>query len=394
MEQDTYQFDEVRGSLIFSVSKVELETSGDTPLEGLFDLEEQNGLEVEGYVYSSSFRMRVTDPKIEGSEYRIHYIFDPSGMGEGDALKGNFFIVTNRGEYVLPFVAVKQRVVLESSLGNIKNLFHFTNLAKSKWEEAVNLFYDPGFVRIISGNDSRYANLYRGLTVKGNKNFNLEEFLIGINKKQKIEYIVDTDSIHIDNPTQDLFQTLKIEKNGWGYTYLEVKAIGDCIELSKSHIREADFEDNICLLDYCIRYDKLHAGKNPAKIVIRSIYDRMEVEIVVSKSNLLKKSLVGLRKKRITHLLTRHYLDYTMKRINMSKWLMLTDELLTDKVKSDGESISNSLMQAHSLIIQERFNEAKWIMDKKVAGRIEDANNEEYCYYLYLNAMYGADEYY
>ena len=33
-------------------------------------------------------------------------------------------------------------------------------------------------------------------------------------------------------------------------------------------------------------------------------------------------------------------------------------------------------------------------MDKKVAGRIEDANNEEYCYYLYLNALYNSDEYY
>ena len=55
MEQDTYQFDEVRGSLIFTVSKVELETSGEEPIEGLFDLEEQNGLDVEGYVYSSSF---------------------------------------------------------------------------------------------------------------------------------------------------------------------------------------------------------------------------------------------------------------------------------------------------------------------------------------------------
>lgn len=394
MEQDTYQFDEVRGSLIFTVSKVELETSGEEPIEGLFDLEEQNGLDVEGYVYSSSFRMHIINPRITGSEYRINYSFDPSGMGAGDALKGSFFIVTNRGEYVLPFVAIKQRVVLESSLGDIKNLFHFTNLAKSKWQEAVELFYNPGFAQIISGNDSRYANLYRGLTVKGNKNFNLEEFLIGINKKQKIEYIVDTETINIDNPTADVFSTIKIEKNGWGYTYLEIKALGDCIELSKDCIRQEDFEGNICLLDYCVRYDKLHAGKNPARIIIRSIYDRIEIDINITKSNLFKKSLIGQRKKRISYLLTRHYLDYTMKRINMNKWLMLTDELLTDKVKSDGENISISLMQAHSLIIQERFNEAKWIMDKKVAGRIEDANNEEYCYYLYLNALYSSDEYY
>ena len=67
MEQDTYQFDEVRGSLIFTVSKVELETSGEEPIEGLFDLEEQNGLDVEGYVYSSSIRMRLMSGESTGS---------------------------------------------------------------------------------------------------------------------------------------------------------------------------------------------------------------------------------------------------------------------------------------------------------------------------------------
>ena len=39
MEQDTYEYDEVRGYLVFSVSKVVLETEGDEPVEGYFELE-------------------------------------------------------------------------------------------------------------------------------------------------------------------------------------------------------------------------------------------------------------------------------------------------------------------------------------------------------------------
>ena len=394
MEQDTYQFDEERGSLVFSVSKVELETVTDEPIEGSFELEEQNGLNVEGYIYSSSFRMRVSEPNINGSTVRIDYVFDPSGMNPGDALKGNLFAVTNRGEYVLPFVVIRQRNVLDSSLGNIKNLFHFTNLAKSKWEEAVEVFYHPEFAQIISGNDTEYLNLYRGLTVKGNKNFNLEEFLIGINKKQKIDYIVDIDPVTVHDPVENVFKSIKIEKNGWGYTYLEIEVLGDCVEVNKTHIRDKDFENNICLVDYCIRHDKVHRGINPARIIIRSIYDEMYVDINAIKSNLTGKSVSGKKRKRTTYLLTRHYLDYTVKRINISKWLMLTDELLTSVVKTEDDDLFLSLMKAHSLIIQERYNEAKWILDKKVVNRIEEANNEEYCYYLYLNALYSMDEYY
>jgi len=394
MEQDTYQFDEVRGSLVFSVSKVELELDNDSQVEGYFEFEEQNGLDVEGYVYSSNFRMQIENREIKGSDYKIAYTFDPAGMNAGDVLKGNFYVVTNRGEYVVPFLVMKQRKSLDSSLGDIKNLFHFTNLAKSKWEEAVVVFNSPDFAKILVGNDLRYLNLYRGLTAKGNKNFNLEEFLIGINKKQKIEYIVDSEPVSIENPAEDIIQSIRLEKNGWGYVYLEAEADENYIELSKNLIKENDFEDNICMLEYKIRRDKLHEGNNPANIIIHTLYDEFRIEINVSKSNLLTKSVIGKKKKRTTYLLTRHYLDYTVKRINQSKWLMLTDELLANKEREDENDITANMMQAHSLIVQERFNEAKWILDKKVANHIEDAGNDEYCYYLYLNSLYSSDEYY
>ncbi len=394
MEQDTYQYDEVRGSLVFSVSKVELETEGDEPVEGYFELEEQNGLETEGYIYSSNFRMHVIEPAVSGTDVEVRFVFNSLGMNPGDVLKGNFFIVTNRGEYVLPFMVMKKRNTLDSSLGGIKNLFHFTNLAKSKWEEAVDVFYDPDFSHILTGNDSRFLNLYRGLTFKGNKNYNLEEFLIGINKKQKIEYLIDQSPVFVDNPAQDVIKTIRIEKNGWGYISLDVEINGGYIDISKTHITEDDFENNICLLEYCIRIDRLHAGKNPASIRIRSLYDDITLDITVSKNNLLTKSVSWQKKKRTTYLLARHYLDYSVKRINMSKWLMLTDELLNTMGKDDENDISTRLMQVHSLLLQERTNEAKWILTKKVASRIEEADNEEYCYFMYLNTLYSPDEYY
>ena len=145
MEQKNYHFEEIRGSLLFSESKVEIDCLGDEIIEGTFGIEEQDGLDVEGYVYSSNFRMQVINPVLQGAECQVEYRFDSRGMNMGDAVKGNFYIVRNRGEFSLPFVALKQREVLDSSLGPIKNLFHFTNLAKSNWEEAVAVFANPMF---------------------------------------------------------------------------------------------------------------------------------------------------------------------------------------------------------------------------------------------------------
>ncbi len=391
MEQKNYQFDEVRGSLIFSETKVELDIAGDELLSGSFAIEEQDGLDMEGYVYSSNFRMQIVNPRIEGSSAQIEYTFDPKGMNMGDVLKGNFYIVTSRGEFVLPFVAMRQRSILDSSLGQIKNLFHFTNLAKSAWDEAVEVFYNPEFEQLIKGGDSKYINLYRGLCGKGNRHANLEEFLIGINKKQKIEITVDDTNIRVENPTEDIEKNISIKKNGWGYVAISIDTMGDFIKVDKQYLKEGDFEGNECKLPVVIAFDKLHSGKNPGRIVLRTRYDEIVIDIEVVRNNLFKRGLTSQKQKRVVYALTRHYLDYTVKRINLSKWLMLTDELLADRTKSD---IVNNLMQAHSLIVQERFNEAKWILDKRVEDQIEEASNEVYCYYLYMNALYNNDDYY
>lgn len=393
MEQMAYQFDEVRGLLVFSESKIEIDIYDEEIVDGSFGVEEQDGYDMEGYVYSSNFRMHINNPVISGSNCVIEYSFDSRGMSVGDALKGNFFVVTNKGEFMLPFVVMKQRSMIETSLGHIKNLFQFTNLAKSSWDEAVEVFYNPNFEQIINGSESKYINLHKGLCVTGNKDANLEEFLIGINKKQKIEYSVVETEVLVENPAEDRLMNVTVRKNGWGYTVLNLEASGDFIRLKKNFLKEYDFDGNECILEYEILHEKLHAGRNLGRIILKSQYDEINIDIEVTKTNLFKKNLTIQKQKRTTYGIVRRYLDYTVKRINLSKWIMLTDELLADAVNTRDDLVLG-LMQAHSLIIQERFNEAKWILDKRIVDRIEEADNDTYCYYLYINALYNNDEYY
>ena len=75
MEQKNYHFEEIRGSLLFSESKVEIDCLGDEIIEGTFGIEEQDGLDVEGYVYSSNFRMQVINPVVQGAECQVEYTF-------------------------------------------------------------------------------------------------------------------------------------------------------------------------------------------------------------------------------------------------------------------------------------------------------------------------------
>ena len=188
-----------RGSLRFSEDRLELTVKSGQLIKGHFSIEDDKARDMEGYVYSSSIRMRTMVDVFHGSRADIPYEFDASGMEPGTVLKGNISLVSNIGEYILPFVVTVSLSVIRSSIGEIKNLFHFTNLCKSDWNEAISVFSDPDFINIMKGQDAKFRNLYLGLC-KGNKNYNLEEFLVGINKKQKIELSIDSDTVNLIDP--------------------------------------------------------------------------------------------------------------------------------------------------------------------------------------------------
>lgn len=138
-------FDYGKESLDFSCSKLELSVKKGGQYEGSFRIRGPEGMLTNGMVISSDQRMECITQEFSGTDEEIAYRFHGEKLEEGDVVKGCFSIVSNRGEYYLPFVAVTEYTVLESMEGRIKNLFHFANLAKSNWQEAVSLYYSPEF---------------------------------------------------------------------------------------------------------------------------------------------------------------------------------------------------------------------------------------------------------
>ncbi len=99
--------------------------------------------QAEGSIYSSDTRMQLKENHFSGKEAVIEYCFDGSCVEAGSVVKGYFTIISNQGEYTLNYKILVQKPILQGSMGNVKNLFHFTNLAKTNWNEAVDLFYSP-----------------------------------------------------------------------------------------------------------------------------------------------------------------------------------------------------------------------------------------------------------
>ena len=219
-------------SLDFSCPRIEMSIQAGERKEDSFIIYGPEGILTEGYVISTDLRMECLTASFSGSQDEIFYCVDASESKAGEEIKGAFHIVSNQGEYHLPFSVTVKADVIDSSLGNIKNLFHFTNLAKSNWEEAVNLFYNKEFSQIFTGNDKQYYTAYKGLSeVYGNEH-NVEEFLLEIHKKKPVEYIPEETQIKIENPTPLSRYALVVNRNGWGYTHLRIETEGDFLNIN------------------------------------------------------------------------------------------------------------------------------------------------------------------
>lgn len=386
-----------KGSLDFSCPRIDLSLYADTIEEGSFSVSGPQGRVTEGYVVSSDMRMTCVTQGFSGSQDEILYRFDAGGMEEGEEAKGAFYIISNQGEYYLPFSVTIIPKVITSSLGNIKNLFHFTNLAKSNWEEAVNLFYSKEFKEIFKGSDRQYYAAYKGLSaIRGNEH-NVEEFLLEIHKKKPIEYIPEETLIKIEDPLETTRYALVINRNGWGYTHLRIKTEGEFLQVSEGTVTDSAFLGNIYRLYYYVNHEKLHAGNNYGAIVLEQEHTEIRIPVTVVQ-HISTRKLLGLHREKmqLTVALMEYYQAFRLKKISTGTWMSETRKLLNRMSEIDDKDVAVKLFRAQILLTEERYNEAKWLIEKQEAAvdSVKESCPELWSYYLYLTTLYSKDEQY
>lgn len=398
-------FDYENGSLDFSCSKIELELSKGSTYEGSFYITSSIvpagtlGKLTDGYVVSSDLRMECLTPEFSGSNAEIAYRFHGEHLEEGDVVKGAFSVISNRGEYYLPFVVSIEHTVLETSIGGIKNLFHFANLAKSSWREAVTAFYSPDFYRIFTGNDARYLDCYKGLSANYGNEQNVEEFLICMNKKQRMEYVAGESSIQIslaaaDSPDAVTEHEFEIIRNGWGYTALNIECDGDFCFTEKEFLTDDDFLGNVCRLPVFIDTDRCRRGRNFGRLYLFNSYVSLTIPIEVRIGEESAAHGAALARKKIILQMMRAYEKFRLKKLNRGAWLKETGKLVEKLVVMDEDDIEARLFQAQVLITEERFNEAGFILEHTadlIEQSAEDMEAQE-AYHLYLTTLIHKDK--
>ncbi|MBR4731922.1 MAG: hypothetical protein IK081_04050 [Lachnospiraceae bacterium] len=387
------------GSLDFSQATLELSVYPGEEYEGSFQVYGENDALIKGRVFSTDYRVECLTPEFAGRDAEISYVLHGSCLETGEVVKGAFRVISNLGEYSLPYEVTCEDGWPETSLGTIQNLSDFINLAKGNWQEAVSLFYSDSFLKILENGNSQSIPIYYGLAAYPGREQNMEEFLIHAGKKQCVEFLTETPQVTLEMQQAEgewhlMEQEISVTRSGWGYVALNVEADGEFLVLEKALLVEEDFLGNYARIPFYVDPIKLKPGINHGKLVFYNSFTSFEVRVTVKNGMAHLVNQARLHWDQAIVKIMRTYERFRTRKMGLANWLDQTREQVDKLIAMNEEDPMPCLFKAQILITQDSQNEAQWLLSHAVdlMERQPDVDEELWAYYLYLTTLLSRDE--
>ncbi len=408
------KFEHTKPEVIFSEETVEFSVCEGTDYTGEFTITCKNQIPIRGVVYSANPRMKCLTPQfesrtsyqtsgvqeevvlgdLESSIYvepiRIRYQFHSKGLEEGVIERGRFVIVCNQMEISLSFCASVCKQYPQSSYGEIRNLSDFAVLAKENREEAYQIFCNKAFFNLMGAQDIKEQMIYRGILGTRPSISNMEEFLIGTGKKDRISISVEKEKYEFYEVKEVVKDVLEIHKDNWGFAEISITTDAEFIHFEKEVITSDMFLGSVYPLEFYIDAEYMHHGKNYAKIMVTSPYESCAVEIMASTEEkyvlpTIEKTYRIKKKKSLSRIMEL-YIEYRLKRVVTGMWARETAEILDGLYVMEPEEMMYPLMKAQCLIINQQRQDAEWILDE-FKRKWTDRKAPIWGYYLYVRSL-------
>lgn len=380
--------------IILSEEKLEFEVESGKEYSGRFIIKNNSDTEMKGLLYSSAYFMKLEHNSFVGKENEIVYFFSAKEFEEKQDYEGYITIVSNCGERKLPFIAHVIAPYVDTQIGKIDNLFHFANLAKVDWTEAIHLFKSSDFERIFLYRDTKNKVLYRSLIKGISTSQALEEFLIGINKKPRVNFNVEEQTKKYEITTESIADKIILNKNHWGH--IEIRVSTDCDFIIPDHkiIWGDNFIGNSFVLDIVLNPFAMCQGLNKGKIILTTIAQTIEINVEVNCKKERKIDTSEERKKKeLSVQLVENYLQFRSHHILTEEYVEKTEKVL-EALERIEYTKNLELFKIHCFLIQEEEEKAKQLLlsfeeDKE---KLEKEQVDVFCGYMYLKALISKQE--
>ena len=383
--------------LVIDASGLDFRVNAGETFTGFFSAASDLNVAVSGSVTASNPRLTFRENVFSAKEMKFEFDFDTSGLERGEVSEGEVYIISNAGEYILPFRAEVSYGFAGSEDGEIKSLFDFANLAQNDFEAATRVFASDSFDSFVGEQDRRLESLCRGYRDGKACEINTEHFLTDIRKKSPVQLKISSeemqDGIVSFAVSEDVMVSLDIRKSGWGYAELNVHTEDSFIIPQRERVAFEDFTAGAFCLQVLISSEQLHDGKNFGRLSLTNGRDEYFVDFEIYRED--KADIPGADdSSRIFRMLQARlmklYLEFRINNIGKGEWISRSDSLIERMLDVEPDSIQARLYRVHSMIASGRRNDAREEL-KLLNSDIPADEPSIYSYYLYLSCLISND---
>ncbi len=386
-----------RPEIILSEQQLQLKIEAGSVYHGILTLSNVEDMQMKVMVYDERYLFTFSQHVFVERKCHIKYSFDGSNYEQGKTIRGKINVVTDGGEFVVPYTVEIVAPYVITSIGNVKDMFQFANLAEKSWKEAVRLFESPDFENTFLQGQPQLMKVYDSLRFSLSVNQALEEFLVFIHKKKVLMLSVAKDVITMEMPTAKASGTLRISRNTWGFTNTVISSDSPFLTLGKKLLTSEDFFGNDYTLEFFVNPDLMEAGGQVAHITIENVFQKLQVEIIIGKGfSVTRDRTEDSEPKRIYKAsilrLVQSYIDFRIGRMELHQYVERSLFTLQNLIKCDPEE---NLFRLGVLHMQLLMGETEYVRQECLRMEADDVymihGEMESCYYQYIKAMLTKD---
>lgn len=368
-----------------SITNLDIEVEEGKVYRDSFFIESENKIPIEGYICTTSDKLVTEVERLEGLRQEVPFYFKGKLATAGNTFEGDIVLITNGGEYTIPYSVQVVHKFVETSQGRISTMEEFVQIYEQNRKEAMELFFLPNFEEVFLQDRPEQQNLYHSLMKSRSRSLILEEFLTAAGYKEQTFIEVSENKLVLEEGEESASVTITLTHKG--YTEGRIFSEKGQAEASISRFSSEDFENGV--LTFTV---EKKPGLLNGSDIIRIDTVRQNIEILVEwwsgPSTLAKEREQRLQLKKKRAELMHNYLYFRTGSIGFEDFAEDCDQVLRTLEKGT-EDNEWKLYRMHFLLMEEQQDEAKEAME--ALELLENENQFsplERNYFLYLQAMY------
>lgn len=107
------EFEERLPRLELPQKPVSWEMEPESRFTGYLCFQSENGVRIRGYVLCSDGNLKISNPQFYAKNVKLEFTYHSKNMTVGDQKRGKLILITNAGEFQVPFEVRIQKAVIE-----------------------------------------------------------------------------------------------------------------------------------------------------------------------------------------------------------------------------------------------------------------------------------------